>query len=154
MLILAVTLCCLLWFPFLPDRLLAYRAPAVLGTRVAGHAVAPAAALDQPTLTLEFEDGFDGAGRAGPVVATVEGKPERAPGKLGQALLSGPSTGYLSFATEGIVKPTAGSVEAWVCTAAILVSSSFGLFDSFGVTSRSASSGSVGMSFGLSLIHI
>jgi len=87
----------------------------VVAALLAASATAPAAALDQPTLTLEFEDGFDGAGRAGPVVATVEGKPERAPGKLGQALLSGPSTGYLSFATEGIVKPTAGSVEAWVC---------------------------------------
>jgi len=72
-------------------------------------------AQPKPTLVLEFEDGFDGLGADGPVKATLEGKPELADGKFGQALLSGPDTGYLRFPTEGLVLPDRGTVEMWVC---------------------------------------
>jgi len=72
-------------------------------------------AQPQPTLVLEFEDGLDGRGLAGTVKATVEGQPKLADGKFGQALLSGPSTGYLHFPTEGLVQPDRGTVEMWVC---------------------------------------
>ncbi|MEI6501239.1 MAG: glycoside hydrolase domain-containing protein, partial [Armatimonadota bacterium] len=67
-----------------------------------------------PVLTLDFEKGFDAQSAAGPLKATPEGKPELAPGKFGQALKSGPSTGYLNFPTT-LLKATSGTVEMWVC---------------------------------------
>jgi hypothetical protein len=72
-------------------------------------------AQPKPTLVLEFEDGFDGVGPNGPVKATPEGQPKLADGKFRKALLSGPGTGYLQFATEGVVQPSRGTVEMWVC---------------------------------------
>jgi hypothetical protein len=72
-------------------------------------------AQPQPTLTLDFEGGFDGAGRNGKVTPRIEGKPELVDGKFGKALKSGSSTGYLHFPTKGIVSPESGTVEMWVC---------------------------------------
>ncbi|MHB8995834.1 MAG: glycoside hydrolase domain-containing protein [Armatimonadota bacterium] len=66
-----------------------------------------------PVFTLNFEQGFDGQSAAGPVKATLDGKPVLAPGKFGQALKSGPSTGYLNFPST-LLKPTSGTVEMWV----------------------------------------
>ena len=56
------------------------------------------------------------------------------------------------FSELGVAVASAAtdSVEAEVCTVAILVSSSFGFWESFGVTTRSGSSVSVGVSFGSS----
>ena len=78
-------------------------------------ALASAQAQQAATLVLEFEEGFDGLGREGPIPATVEGQPKLVPGRFGQALLSGPGTGYLHFPTRGVVLPIRGTVEAWVC---------------------------------------
>lgn len=79
-------------------------------------ALAPMAlAQGRPTLALDFEEGFDGQGAAGPVSAIIEGQPKLVEGKFGKALLSGPGTGYLSFPTAGIVSPIRGTVEMWVC---------------------------------------
>jgi len=72
-------------------------------------------AQPKPTLTLEFEDGFDGQGLAGPVKATVEGQPKLVDGKFGKALLSGPGTGYVYYPTKGLVLANRGTVEMWVC---------------------------------------
>ncbi len=72
-------------------------------------------AAPQPTLVVEFEDGLDGLGRDGAVKATAEGQPELVAGKFGQALKSGPATGYLHYPTAGIVSAKAGTVEMWVC---------------------------------------
>ncbi|MEI6501806.1 MAG: LamG domain-containing protein, partial [Armatimonadota bacterium] len=67
-----------------------------------------------PVLTLDFEKGFDAQSAAGAVKATLDGKPELAPGKFGQAMKSGPATGYLNFPTT-LLKATSGTVEMWVC---------------------------------------
>ena len=76
--------------------------------------VSLAAAQTAPVLTMDFEKGFDAQSPAGVVKATVDGKPELVPGKFGQALKSGPGTGYLNFPTN-LLKSTAGTVEMWVC---------------------------------------
>ncbi|MEN6644576.1 MAG: glycoside hydrolase domain-containing protein [Armatimonadia bacterium] len=76
-------------------------------------AVSLALAQTAPVFTLNFEQGFDGTSAAGPVKATLDGKPELVPGKFGQALKSGPSTGYLNFPTN-MLKATSGTVEMWV----------------------------------------
>ena len=69
----------------------------------------------QPSLSLDFENGADGVAADGKsVAARVEGKAEFAAGKFGQALVSGPSSGYLHFPTSGIVRPEEGTVEMWV----------------------------------------
>ncbi|MBI2298929.1 MAG: LamG domain-containing protein [Armatimonadetes bacterium] len=73
------------------------------------------AARAVPTLSLDFETGFDAIGRDGPVKATLEGTPELVPGKFGNALKSGSASGYLHFPTAGIVLPEQGTVEMWVC---------------------------------------
>lgn len=72
-------------------------------------------AQPQPTLILEFEDGFDGVGKSGPIDAKLEGKPELVDGKFGKAMKSGPSTGYLHFPTKDVVFKESGTVEMWVC---------------------------------------
>lgn len=66
-----------------------------------------------PVLTMSFEQGFDAQSSAGVVKATLEGKPELVPGKFGQALKSGPGTGYLHFPST-LLKATSGTVEMWV----------------------------------------
>ncbi|MCC7492036.1 MAG: LamG domain-containing protein [Fimbriimonadaceae bacterium] len=74
-----------------------------------------AVAAPQPTFTLDFENGFEARGPAGRWTATPEGQPALADGKFGKCLRSGAATGYLQFPTAGVVRPTAGTVEMWVC---------------------------------------
>lgn len=69
----------------------------------------------RPTLVVSFDHGIDGVGPKGPVAGTAEGKPAFAPAKFGQALKSGPGTGYVQYPTAGIINPTSGTVEMWVC---------------------------------------
>ncbi len=78
-------------------------------------ATVSAHAAPKPTLSLDFDEGFDGVGTDGKVAATLEGKPELAEGKFGKALKSGPATGYLHFPTKAILSKDAGTVEMWVC---------------------------------------
>jgi hypothetical protein len=69
----------------------------------------------QPTLSLDFENGADGIGANGKIIAPkVEGKLEFADGKFGKALKSGPDSGYLHFPTAGVLSPREGTVEMWV----------------------------------------
>lgn len=69
----------------------------------------------QPTLTLEFENGFDAKNRGDKLIkAKLEGKPELVEGRFGKALKSGPSIGYLAFPTEGIIYPDRGTIEMWI----------------------------------------
>ena len=60
-------------------------------------------------------------------------------------------SGMASELGVAVASAATDSVEAAVCTAAIFGSSSFGLLESFGVTTRSGSSASVGVSFGSSV---
>lgn len=77
---------------------------------------AAAAALAQtaPVFTLDFEQGFDGRSPAGAVKAVLTDKPALAPGRFGQALKSGPSSGYLQFPAR-LLSRESGTVEMWVC---------------------------------------
>jgi len=72
-------------------------------------------AQPEPVLTISYDEGFDGKGRAGVVAAQPDGKPELVPGKFGKALKSGPGTGYLTYPTAGLIAPAGGTVEMWVC---------------------------------------
>jgi len=72
-------------------------------------------AQPKPVLAISFDDGLDGVGPAGQVPAQVEGAPERVPGRTGQALRSGPGTGYVYYPTARLVSPQGGTVEMWVC---------------------------------------
>lgn len=72
-------------------------------------------AQPRPVITISFEEGFDGTGPRGPVPAEVEGTPRRAPGRFGNALQSGPETGYVYYPTAGILSAAGGTVEMWVC---------------------------------------
>jgi hypothetical protein len=74
-----------------------------------------ALAQPRPVLSLSFDEGYDGSGRAGKVAAVPDGKPELAPGKVGKALKSGPGTGYVDYPTAGLITPAGGTVEMWVC---------------------------------------
>ena len=60
-------------------------------------------------------------------------------------------SGITSELGVAVASAATDSVEAEVCTAAIFGSSSLGFFNSFSVTTRSASSGSVGLSCGSSV---
>jgi hypothetical protein len=69
----------------------------------------------QPTLSLDFENGADGIGANGKIIAPrIEGKAEFQDGKFGKALKSGPGSGYLHFPTAGVLRPRQGTVEMWV----------------------------------------
>ena len=69
----------------------------------------------KPVLTITFDKDFNAVDANGGIVAgTVVDKPELAPGKTGQALKSGPNTGYVNFPAE-LLKKNAGTVEMWVC---------------------------------------
>ena len=78
-------------------------------------AVAIALAATEPVFYADFENGFDGRDAQGACAGTVEGTPELAAGKFGQALKSGPTTGYVYYPVAGHVQPAAGTVEMWVC---------------------------------------
>lgn len=69
----------------------------------------------RPTATFSFDGGLNGVGPAGAVIATPEGAPMLVPGKFGQALKSGPGTGYVRYPTAGLLRPEGGTVEMWVC---------------------------------------
>ncbi len=69
----------------------------------------------RPVATISFDDGFDGLTPTGSLAAETDENPSLAPGRTGQALKSGPGTGYVSYPTAGIVGPEAGTVEMWVC---------------------------------------
>ncbi|UCH35903.1 MAG: LamG domain-containing protein, partial [Armatimonadota bacterium] len=79
--------------------------------------VSPCAAADRGGVL--FYAGFEGTADAVAVGdATArgeEGGPQFAPGKRGQALLSGENAGYVSYAVEGNVHPERGSIEFWIC---------------------------------------
>ena len=64
---------------------------------------------------------------------------------------SAAASGMLSRLGVAVASAATDSCEACVCTVATLVSSSIGFFASFGVTTRSGSSVSVGVSFGRSV---
>lgn len=66
-----------------------------------------------PIITISFDKDFRGVTAAGPLVGQPDGKPELAPGKVGQALKSGPGTGYVGFPAD-LLKREAGTVEMWV----------------------------------------
>lgn len=67
-----------------------------------------------PVITISFDNDLNGATAAGPLVGTPDGKPLLAPGKLGQALKSGPATGYVNY-PSALLRREAGTVEMWVC---------------------------------------
>lgn len=75
------------------------------------------AALAQlrPTALITFDRDFNGVGAAGTVPGTPEGSAVLAPGKFGQALKSGPGTGYVRYPTASLLRPEGGTVEMWVC---------------------------------------
>jgi len=78
-------------------------------------ALAPAMAQLEPVLHVSFDENFDGVSPKGVVSGTKEERPTLVPGKVGQALKSGPGTGYVQFPTRGIINPVEGTVEMWVC---------------------------------------
>jgi hypothetical protein len=78
-------------------------------------AVSTAFGQTQPVLTIGFDGDFHGVGPNGPVAGTPEGKPEWVPGKVGQALKSGPTLGFVHYPTAGLLNRHAGTVEMWVC---------------------------------------
>ncbi len=85
-------------------------------TLLAAATVAAAtSAAAEPVFYADFENGFEGRDAQGACAATIEGTPELAAGKIGQALKSGPTTGYVYYPVAGHVQPTAGTVEMWVC---------------------------------------
>lgn len=67
----------------------------------------------QPVITISFDHDLDGVTAAGPLVGTPVGKPVLAPGKTGQALKSGPPTGYVDY-PAALLKRDSGTVEMWV----------------------------------------
>ena len=56
-----------------------------------------------PVLTVSFDKDFGAVGKDGPVTGTAVGDPVLAPGKFGQALKTGPATGYVDYPTAGLV---------------------------------------------------
>ncbi len=69
----------------------------------------------EPVFTLDSESGFSAAKKAGAVAARPVKEPKLQPGRVGgNALLSGPATGYLDFPAEGVVNATQGTIEMWV----------------------------------------
>jgi hypothetical protein len=69
---------------------------------------------------LVFHASFDGTTDA--VTARGKGKPLKVegpvvfrPGRFGQALLCGEGGATISYASEGVLRATAGTVEMWVC---------------------------------------
>ncbi|MFH0795692.1 MAG: glycoside hydrolase domain-containing protein [Candidatus Omnitrophota bacterium] len=68
----------------------------------------------QPVLTINYDQDFNGIGHNGhPVSGTLVGNPILAPGKFGQALKSGPTTGYVEYPSQGILNTQSGTVEMW-----------------------------------------
>jgi len=80
-----------------------------------GALTALAAAQVQPVAVFSYDRDFSGQSPAGPVVGTPEGKPELAPGKVGQALKCGPKFGQMLYPTQGLLNRESGTVEMWVC---------------------------------------
>lgn len=78
---------------------------------IAGAAVAQV----QPVATFSFDTDFNGVSAKGPVVGMPQAKPELAPGKVGQALKTGPTFGWMNYPTAGLVNRLGGTVEMWVC---------------------------------------
>lgn len=83
-------------------------------TLVCQFCVSFAHAQVQPTLTITFDKDLNGVGVKGVVTGILQGKPELAPGKVGQAMKAGPTIGQLEFPTEGLLSPLGGTVEMWV----------------------------------------
>ena len=71
-------------------------------------------AQTRPLVTISFDQDLNGATTAGVLAGTAEGKPVLAPGKVGQALKSGPATGFVDYPAD-LLKREAGTVEMWVC---------------------------------------
>ncbi|MBM4047259.1 MAG: LamG domain-containing protein, partial [Planctomycetes bacterium] len=84
---------------------------------VGAWALLASAALAQtkPVATISFDNDLNAVGPGGARSAFPIGKPDLAAGKVGKALKSGPGTGYVEYATEGILNIAAGTVEMWVC---------------------------------------
>lgn len=69
----------------------------------------------EPVFKLDFENGFNAVTKQGVTAAIPCKEPKLQPGRIGgNALLSGPTTGYLDFPAEGIVNSTQGTIEMWV----------------------------------------
>ena len=69
----------------------------------------------RPVATFSFDQDLNGSGATGPIVGTPEGKPVLAPGRVGQALQTGPTFGWMNYPSIGIINPLGGTVEMWVC---------------------------------------
>jgi len=71
-------------------------------------------AAPTPSLVISFDDHLHAVAGDRIVEASLDGKPELAPGRIGKALKSGPDTGYVQYPTEGIISAAGGTVEMWV----------------------------------------
>ncbi len=100
---------------FIDIRANAYR-KAVRTLLLCGCLLAPTLGLAQtaPVITVSFDKDLNGVTAAGPLVGAPDGKPVLAPGKIGQALKSGPSTGTVNY-PSALLQREAGTVEMWVC---------------------------------------
>ncbi len=68
----------------------------------------------EPVMIISFDENMDAQSSKGVISPSVLDKPELAPGRTGQALKSGPNTGYVEYPTA-LLKPTEGTVEMWIC---------------------------------------
>ncbi|OGV80366.1 MAG: hypothetical protein A3K19_31380 [Lentisphaerae bacterium RIFOXYB12_FULL_65_16] len=86
-----------------------------LGCSIATLFAVAAFAQTKPTLLVTFDNDFTGEGRQGAVVGKLVDQPVLTPGKFGQALKSGPDSGYVEYPTAGLFTAQGGTVEMWVC---------------------------------------
>jgi len=82
---------------------------ALLGLLIATFCAAQTA----PVATISFDTDTNGATAAGVLAGEADGKPVLVPGRTGQALKSGPGTGYVWFPSS-VLKAESGTVEMWV----------------------------------------
>ncbi len=68
----------------------------------------------KPVITIDFDNGFDATGTTGVLKPQIIGQPKLVEGKFGQALESGPNTGYLEYLHEDLINGKSGSIEMWV----------------------------------------
>jgi len=75
----------------------------------------PCPAQVQPVALMSYDRDFSAQSPTGVIAGTPEGKPELAPGKVGQALKCGPKFGHVLYPTKGVLNRDSGTVEMWVC---------------------------------------
>ena len=66
-------------------------------------------------LTIIFNSDFNAIHNAEIIEGTPIEKPIRVSGRSGQALKTGPSTGYVEYPTQGVISPAGGTIEMWIC---------------------------------------